>query len=61
LAGAQIDDAETAVSDRGVRIDVKARFVGSPMRQDVAHLDCPRRGAGVQTISRNDSGDPAHD
>ena len=43
LAGAEIDDAQAAMGERGVRVAVQPGFVGAAMGDDVAHPQRARR------------------
>src|SRR5688500_1891863 len=60
MAAGEIDDAEAAVAERRVAVDVQAGAVGSAVRDDVAH---PAHALGVtilQPIGRYDSRNAAH-
>src|SRR5206468_9908622 len=60
LTGAQIDDAQSAVRQGGVGVEVETRFVRSAVGENVAHADRTRPGVVVDAISCNESGDAAH-
>ena len=61
LAGAQVDDTQTPVSEDGVRVAVQTDLVRSPMRKDVTHRHRSLVRRAVDSSKRYDSGDPAHE
>ena len=61
LSRTQVDDAQAAVCERGMRIDVQSGLVWSAMGQDVAHPDRARRCFGIERLYGNESGDSTHD
>ena len=60
MAGGQIDDAQSAMTERGVRIQVHAGIIGSAMGDDVAHAQHAVAIVRSKPLARNDSCDSAH-
>ncbi len=60
LSGPQIDDAQAAVGERRVFVDVEARFIRAAMRDDVAHLDRASMRVGSELRARDKAGNAAH-
>ena len=61
LPGAQIDDAQSAMGEGGVRVAVQPRFVRPAMRDDVAHPSGARRRIVIEPVDGDDARNAAHD
>ena len=60
VAASEIDDAETSVSQQGVRVGVQPGTVGTAVGQNVAHPQRPRDVFVMQRVGGDDSSYTAH-